>query len=1586
SPQLDLASTVVNLGAAPAGTPGTTLGSATVAKLASSSDLLIRGYQAIEVFGDLAIGQRDPSSGQASLAKLTLDTPLLQGEGNADGTAGSASITAGVLTLRNTGGTATAAAGQGDLHLDVDTLDLGPGEVALAGYATLSGRAGAIEAEGAGGVSFGGSLSLATAQLRAGSGASYTIEVDGSVQLLSGPGLPEDPKKVGLGGTLAIASNSAVTLDTAVLVPAGTFAVTAGSGALHLGPNARVDVSGRAVEFSSDPEEPVTRFAPGGFIRLTAVAGDLDIDPQATLEVASGSPQGGDAGDIALTAGPQSTASVEGILLGAAGSGANRGGSFALDAGQVSDFGFLGALASGGFDQAVSLHLRGNQGITVASGQTLAAHEVVLRSDGGPVIVAGTVDAAGTALRPDGGSIELGGYAAPGQVGVLVSGTLDAHAGAAVQGGFAPESPQVEMVATGGSLTLAQGSLVDLRGGTDATGAALPGGALVLRAPRVGNDVALSPIAGTVRGASAIVVQGVDTETTDASGDADALVPGALASATAWLGNAPTILARLASADPSLASELSIGAGIVLENPAGDLTLADSVDLHGQLGPGYFGLVASGNVAIGNGTAMTLSDGFAAAAPGQTLGYELLGTPSASLGFEAGGDVALASNAVVRTGTGSISILAGRDVVLAPSAVLYSAGLATTPPPSFTGRTADAAGQTLYFPAQGGDISIEAGRNITSQLSPESTSAWLFRYGDASGQSAQPEQTSWSILYQNFEQGLGALGGGNVTVAAGGDIQELQVSIPTTGYLKTPAGMTPVASDLVVQGGGNLNLLAGGNLYGGLFVLGLGEATVRAGGGVLPTGESDLANPQTLLYYRGSAGSASPGTTKGGVGVLFGLMDATASVTAASSVTVEGVYDPTMQGQVAANLLGGTGSAFWGYSSRAALSAVSLGGDVHYESDPWASVDLTRATPLSVSMAGAGTSSLNAAFALAPPSLELTSLESNVYLEDHFGGGSALYLAPAPEGTLDLLAQGDLHLALGRIQMEDVYPSLAPGPLDAFALHGDSSGSVAILPNLWTMTGAPLHAGDPEPVHLYAVDGSVCAAHLGACTFTPTVGVQVLVPKPIEVVAGKDIVGGTYQPENNDPNDLSLFMAGRDIDQPVVNVMGEGATLLQAGRDLTLSQESSSGSNATPLGGAVYSLGNETAATVLTNSRSTPFPTDPGLSGSKGSDLYLMAGTANGAAWDAFAQAYLDPSNGQHVAKTYLAELASYLSGLDAAKYGALSPAELLAAFEALPLARRELFLDQVYFSELGQAGLDYNDPSSPGYHSYDRGFRAVSLLFPTDPASLSDAQRGNVVLSGKPVETQVDASIDILAPYGRVDVGAAIVPDSSGNSGGVVTRRGGDINVMADEDISLFTSRVFTLEGGNITMWTSNGSITAGTGSKTSVLQVPLEYTMDEEATLTVQAFGLQTGAGIGVLDALSNAASRPKNELDLIAPRGEVNAGDAGIRVVGDLNIAAEVVVGVENIQFTGNSAGVPKVELPSIGTLTSASQVATQATAATEPTPAEAAAAHKAALEELPSIITVEVVGYETTEAPEGPAGDADRGRKKGPPARP
>ena len=200
----------------------------------------------------------------------------------------------------------------------------------VAGYLTLTGQAGAVVAQGRGGeLDFAGDVSLKTAQLGADQGASYTVSAAGNLALSQGP-LGAGSSASGLGGQLAL-HGASVLIDTAVLLPSGSFRATATApdGKLTLGADASIDVSGRAFDF-----EDQVRFAPGGSISLAASGdqGTLVIDAKAMLN-ASGADRGGDAGRVQLTAG--GGASIDGRILGTAAAGF-AGGAFSIDAASVS--------------------------------------------------------------------------------------------------------------------------------------------------------------------------------------------------------------------------------------------------------------------------------------------------------------------------------------------------------------------------------------------------------------------------------------------------------------------------------------------------------------------------------------------------------------------------------------------------------------------------------------------------------------------------------------------------------------------------------------------------------------------------------------------------------------------------------------------------------------------------------------------------------------------------------------------------------------------------------------------------------------------------------------------------------------------------------------------------------------------------------------------------------------------------------------------------------------------------------------------------------------------------------------------------
>ena len=173
-------------------------------------------------------------------------------------------------------------------------------------------------------------------------------------------------------------------------------------------------------------------------------------------------------------------------------------------------------------------------------------------------------------------------------------------------------------------------------------------------------------------------------------------------------------------------------------------------------------------------------------------------------------------------------------------------------------------------------------------------------------------------------------------------------------------------------------------------------------------------------------------------------------------------------------------------------------------------------------------------------------------------------------------------------------------------------------------------------------------------------------------------------------------------------------------------------------------------------------------------------------------------------------------------------------------------------------------------------------------------------------------------------------------------------------------TSRIFTLRGGDEVIWSSTGDIAAGASSKTVQSAPPTRVLIDpQSADVKTDLAGLATGGGIGVLATVAGVAA---GNVDLIAPKGTIDAGDAGIRVTGNINIAANNVVNAGNIAAGGSSVGTPAAP-SSGGAAAAAPPPATQPKtegAGTMDDKGKSGPPPSEATDSL-SVITAEVLGY-------------------------
>jgi len=277
-----------------------------------------------------------------------------------------------------------------------------------------------------------------------------------------------------------------------------------------------------------------------------------------------------------------------------------------------------------------------------------------------------------------------------------------------------------------------------------------------------------------------------------------------------------------------------------------------------------------------------------------------------------------------------------------------------------------------------------------------------------------------------------------------------------------------------------------------------------------------------------------------------------------------------------------------------------------------------------------------------------------------------------------------------------------------------------------------------------------------------------------------------------------------------------------------------------------------------------------------------------------------------------------------------------------------------LFYLVLRDSGRDHNDPHAPNYRNYTDGLDAIKALFP------GTSWNGSINAERRDIRTKSGGDISLLAPGGSL----TLATTGRGNPQappGVVTEHGGNINIFTHDSVSLGISRIFTLRGGNEIIWSSVGNIAAGSSSKTVQSAPPTRVLIDpQSANVQTDLAGLATGGGIGVLASV--AGVNPGN-VDLIAPVGTIDAGDAGIRVTGNLNISAAIVVNASNISAGGTSTGTaPSTPAaPSVGSISAASTAAGSSTATVENAAKQEAATPPPAVEEPLSVITVEVIGY-------------------------
>ncbi len=503
--------------------------------------------------------------------------------------------------------------------------------------------------------------------------------------------------------------------------------------------------------------------------------------------------------------------------------------------------------------------------------------------------------------------------------------------------------------------------------------------------------------------------------------------------------------------------------------------------------------------------------------------------------------------------------------------------------------------------------------------------------------------------------------------------------------------------------------------------------------------------------------------------------------------------------------------------------------------------------------------------------------------------------------------------------------------INASGIPGVSKGGASPLIHANT----PIHSADTQPARLVTQLGDISA-------------VQMVLPKQAIVQAGRDLINSPIQIQQINQADTSIIAAGRDIifvtdldrngvptdknSAYQILISGPGDTLVKTGRNLD--------------------LGASVGLTTVGNLYNSALP-------SVGASLDVLVGLNAGTpSYAAFIDKYL---NNNPLYLSEFSQVKSIITAFIKQKTGdmTLTDDQALTSFGHLTgdqtLAiqpQLNSLLTKVFFNELKIAGSASASDKSKGNKG---GFEAIDTLFP------GNQWQGNLSLFFSKLQTVSGGNINLYVPGGQVNAGLAVAPSGSGaktaDKLGIVAQQTGDINAFVKDDFTVNTSRVFTLGGGDILIWSSEGNIDAGKGAKSALaVSVDAPY-YDSNNQLVIPAPKITSGSGIRTAASPGVQAG----DVFLFAPHGVVDAGEAGIGGT-NVTISATAVLGANNISVGGVSTGVPQASTGSMAAgLTGTSNLTANVSQTAQTTATKDDEDEKKKKNTMLGMLSVEVLGF-------------------------
>jgi len=1444
-------------------------------------------------------------------------------------------LRADTISLSNPADEATTgnASGLGGLSLIADNIVLGEGSSLLRGFGLIELEANqGIFTRGEGSLQSDASNVILDAAVisSALSNSHYAFDFSDAPLLIKNSASKNVNTDNALGSSLEINAKR-ITHQGNIRLASGDVSLHAiGSGAddVLLMAGSVIDVSGIERDFAGE-----SVYTPGGKISLNSSTGDVIAQStdelSSQLNVSAGAAQG-NAGVVDVSA-VTGSINLSANLLAEHGEFA-RGGSAKLDANIIADLSALNTkLNDNGFDKARIIRLRDGD-LDISAGDSIVAQQVLLQADAGNVTVAGSINANGE----KGGVVHLAALH-----DVALTSTADINASALSDDG---EGGDIRIETTGGYIDLAAQSKIDVNGGDN-----YRDGTIYIRTLRNNNasgvgglDLNIKSVASDMTG-----FRRLDLEAFEVSVLNDGFVDKNdidIAAAKTYMDSQDFTKLDLSISDNSvhirpgfeLRPDVDVDghpeniiinsamnfigdrfkgdeAGVLTIRSKENLTILESIgdaflSYTDQISQYIFGSSKPSYESLQSGESWSYK--FIAGADFYSVVNSTVNTGH--------GDLSIADNKYVRTGTGSIDLLAGNNITLNEDAAVYTSGesngrgsVGYDLKPVFSAISLGYFGFELEgnaldglflpeteFPENGGDIIFYAGGNIDADPTSKLVTDWLHRRGEVTRVADSEIGSFWGVYYAGFKHGIGALGGGDVSVTAGGNIDNLAIAIPETGKQVgdldiTLQGFTDLSyelasSEIETNGRDDIDVVAGGDVNDAMYYVGSGSVNLNVQGNIGGNNSED--------------------------GLFLISANTRNNVFANGNINFQGANNQTLMplSQVQVNSLSNIGlspSDFDTYRSyystlteNTEIKLASLGGDIVIRNN----VDTETGeelNPYSNMVVGSSLeNSEKERFAsILPSRFHAYAIDGNIDLHE------SINLWAGNESNIQLLANDMLtaHNTTGLfVEMLDVPVSDIPNLYNPAIDFTDS-----LFPKSVTQRSGELtYFGDLEISRFITNEGDITST-------TPLVEFGIKTNQQTEIISGRDIVGVSLNVQHSLGSNVSIIQAARDFEHingaqlgtttkvNSIRVTGPGELHVTAGRNINLGDQK-----------GIISAGNNDN------------PTLPDIA----ARLLVMAGQGqDGADYNAFINEYFTEYS------AYADQLVSFMQRRDT---GIESFASALSAFKSLQEKQQRSFILTTFSNEYRESAIraanEQNGLVDDGdIFGYSRGLNAIATLFPGTiiekrESQLDETTAGNLLVTGgstyviadnnenyvgnlsmvaSTIQTQDNgADISILAPGGYLNVGLSVATGDDNIEKGIISKGDGVIDIYTFGDVAVNQSRIQALNTGGISIWSTQGNIDAGRGAKSALSFPPPRNVVDPETGAIIQVLDAAV-QGNGIRTACFDLACKA-GDVVLAAPKGVIDAGDAGINSGSGIILATETVLNANQIEAGGESTGVP------------------------------------------------------------------------------